>query len=67
MIAALPPQATPMTLVDEAVIETARFALPDAPMAMPLQEIEPEAGLLRRLLSHLLPGGHNAPSAGARL
>lgn len=68
MIAALPPQAMPMTLVDTAVIETATFALPDAPLAMPPQLLEPETGLLRRLLGALLHGGgHNAPSAGARL
>ncbi|MBD3786543.1 MAG: hypothetical protein IE922_06175 [Sphingomonadales bacterium] len=40
-------------------------ALPAAPMAMPPQVIEAEAGLLRRLVSLLLPQRPATPSAGA--
>ena len=40
-------------------------ALPSAPMAMPAQVLEADAGLLRRLISALLPQRPAAPSAGA--
>lgn len=40
-------------------------ALPVAPMAMPPQVIEPETGLIRRLIAALLPQRPAAPSAGA--
>lgn len=40
-------------------------ALPVAPMAMPPQVIEHDAGLLRRLIGALVPRRPATPSAGA--
>lgn len=71
MTALLEPQAA-RSSVSVAALSPAELvagpcALPNAPLAMPMQVIEPRVGLLRRLLSGLIPHHPAAPSAGAGL